>query len=75
MNRLHITDEALREVRGLVSTANSLIQHEGPDGLEAALWRLVDAAGIISEEAADSSVGTSRSPTGRGYAVRRIPVN
>jgi hypothetical protein len=63
----------MSENRPSTSEAESLI-NEASDRLrmgevEAALWRLVDAAGLLKERCFINPmcIGTKNSPTGRGY--------
>lgn len=57
----------LGSVRSLVGDAIDKIDDGRPEEVKRAIWRLVDAVGLLSELHKDV-IGAS-SPTGRGYQV------
>lgn len=63
--------EALRLARTLLGEANKSLLL-GPEHASAAIWRLVDAAGLVADavQADRKAFGLGR-PTDRGYQLRR----
>lgn len=70
--------ESMRGAPLLVEQARGILQSarmtpEGPSltrgELQSVLWRLVDAAGLISLLVPDDSQGMPENPTGRGYFI------
>jgi hypothetical protein len=59
----------------LISEATDLLEKHNTIGwLESALWRLVDAAGILSIYAPIDAVGQEHNPTGLGFSLaKRFP--
>ena len=68
----------INEPLGLVSAAEELLTRQGrggttdPDEVGSALWRLVDAAGMLSELLDPDASGKRNRPTGHGYFIDRI---
>jgi len=62
--------EALNEAETLIEGALRLVQNNDP---ESALWRLVDAAGIVARVTEDDASGQEGRPTGRGFFIGGVP--
>lgn len=56
----------LSEIQSLVRQADAILKGD-PDESNAALWRLVDAAGLLAQTLRYDTCG--REPTGRGFQV------
>lgn len=68
--------ESLAEALNLLHVAQSLVKsamtsQEPDDHLDSALWRAVDAAGIL-RTIRPLSMGTGTEPTGRGFLVSKV---
>ncbi|MFQ5625024.1 MAG: hypothetical protein ACE5FM_00010 [Methyloligellaceae bacterium] len=62
------TDDRLKTLTLLKQAVNGMMS-QPPEWL---LWRLVDAAGLVSESSAAGKVGQPGSPTGRGYSIHKV---
>lgn len=60
--------DELKSALAYVQQAQAILQNGGSRSKDRALWRLVDAAGILMSEGADQS----SLPTGRGYNIVKI---
>ncbi len=60
-----------RDTREAIELARQAISHLERawhmSDFDAALWRLVDAAGLVGQYANVTAIGQVKSPTGRGY--------
>lgn len=64
----HLT--ALPRIRELVEQASARLETASTPGFrDEALWRLVDAAGLLAELASPNATGQPGSPTGGGHAL------
>lgn len=76
METTQTVEQQIAEVRHLVNSANIMLNSDAGDRVRA-IWRLVDAAGIMidlanSEYAIAGGIGSDGNPTGRGYCIRKI---
>lgn len=62
----------IREARKLAERAADILKEVGTmRDRDSALWRLVDAAGIIAKYAGTTALGTPLNPTGRHYFIEQ----
>ena len=64
MVSFHEISRLVRQVQNELDTPKG----KDPDYM---LWRLVDAAGLVSEMASHNAMGQTKNPTARGYYIGR----
>lgn len=69
--------QMLTDINNLIHQAQSVLpadpvlRRPSQEDLDSALWRLVDAAGLLSQVATPGAQGTQGHPTGRGFSVSK----
>ena len=66
--KIYTRDQILSEVEGLIKEVENELKSTRKEPAYM-LWRLVDAAGLVSEFTSHTAVGRQEAPTGRGYFI------